>query len=100
MADGTVCDGGSRGVIMHASKPAKGKSEREGEGHGDADGAKGRGDDGKGTDDNGKCYCYGGIAKGWDGDRVLFFYPQTNATKEAINVLGLLCCQILLLLPT
>jgi hypothetical protein len=94
MADGTVCDGGSRGVIMHASKPANGKSEREGEGHGDADGAKGKGDDGKGTADNGKCNGHGGIPKGFDGDDVLHFYPQTNATNEAINYLDLLCGQV------
>ena len=91
MADGTVCDGGSRGVIMHASKPANGKSEREGEGHGDADGANCKGDDGRGTADNGKCNRYGGIPKGCDDHGVLCFYPQANANKERINELGLLC---------
>ena len=34
-------------------------AEREGKGHGDADGAKDKGDDGKGTDDKGKATAAG-----------------------------------------
>ena len=91
MADGTVCDGGSRGVIMHASKPAKGKSEREGEGHGDADGATGKGDDGKGTDDKGNGDCGKGAMTKRARDNGSLFRPQIYATGERIDDLNRLC---------
>ena len=84
MADGTVCDGGSRG-----STPANGKSEREGEGYGDADGAKGKRADGKGTVDNDTSDRPLGIPKGWGAYGVLCFHPIINADKEAINDLNL-----------
>jgi hypothetical protein len=89
MADGTVCDGGSRG-----STPANGKSEREGEGHGDAGGAKC-----KVADRTPKAFYvdvvgyrrFPGILSGWDAYGALHFHAFTYFNKERTRELGERC---------